>query len=106
MDPSRALAASYLEAEGLAASWGPTVDAMILEHHKLRRYRGDELVEAFRRADLCDLSFGRFRSGIPRPAYRELAAMFPSAGFHRRIARLSATRAITHPLSPAPMMRW
>ncbi|MDQ8044861.1 MAG: hypothetical protein AAGC46_09125 [Solirubrobacteraceae bacterium] len=105
LEPSIALAAGYLDAEGLAA-WGPRVHTMILEHHKLRPYRGDPVVEWFRRADLCDLSFGLRRSGIPRAAYRDLAAAFPSAGFHRRIAQLATTRAITHPLRPAPMMRW
>jgi hypothetical protein len=105
LDPSRALAADYLAAEHRAA-WATTVDAMILEHHKLRPFKGDRLVEAFRRADLCDLSFGHLRGPISRSAYRDLAAMFPSAGFHRRIAQLATKRAFTHPLRPAPMMRW
>jgi hypothetical protein len=105
LDPSREHAAEYLRAEGLEA-WSAPVDAMILEHHKLRPVHGAPVVEAFRRADLCDLTFGRVRRGVPHAAYRELAAMFPSAGFHLKIAQLATKRAITHPLSPAPMMRW
>lgn len=105
LGPSIELAVAYLSAES-KPGWVPRVTRLIDEHHKLRRVKDDPLVESFRRADLCDLSFGRIRGGIPRDAYRQLAATFPSAGFHQRIAGLAVKRAMTHPLRPAPMMRW
>jgi hypothetical protein len=81
---------------------------MIELHHKLTPCRGerDALVEAFRRADLTDLSFGFIRFGLPRSFVREVQARFPAAGFHGRVVRLVGGWAMTHPLRPLPMMRW
>jgi hypothetical protein len=105
LEPSREHAVDYLRAEGLDA-WIPQVSALIMEHHKIRPVKGDRLVEAFRRADLCDVSLGLAQRGIPSGVYADLRAMFPTAGFHLVLVKLTAKRAITHPLSPAPMMRW
>jgi hypothetical protein len=81
---------------------------MIALHHKLTPCRGerDALVEAFRRADLTDLSFGRVRFGLPRSYVREVRAAFPAAGFHGRVLQLVGGWALTHPFRPFPMMRW
>lgn len=105
LEPSRIHAADYLSAEGLA-SWIPVVSALILDHHKLRPVRGAPLVEAFRRADLADLSFGMISRGIPAGAYRELVAAFPVCGFQQRLARFAWRQARLDPLRPLPMLRW
>ncbi|MBO9534989.1 MAG: hypothetical protein J7513_18595 [Solirubrobacteraceae bacterium] len=105
LDPSAAHAADHLRTTGRDA-WISRVDRMIQRHHQLRPIRDDALVEAFRRADLADLTFGRVRSGIPRGAWRELRGHWPVAGFQKRLAQLTVAQARQHPLKPLPMLRW
>jgi predicted metal-dependent HD superfamily phosphohydrolase len=105
--PSVALARAYLDEHGLAA-WAPEIEAMIDQHHKLRRVRNPDrpLVETFRRADLVDVSLGAVRFGLPRGYVREVRRRFPDAGFHRTLLRLAAGRFRRHPTDPLPMLRW
>jgi hypothetical protein len=106
LPPSERLAQAYL-ARNRKAHWAPEIGAMIHEHHKITRYpsRPDWLVEAFRRADLIDLSLGIITFGLPRRFVNEVRSAFPNAGFHRRLIQLSLMRLVTHPLSPLPMYR-
>ena len=106
LDPSAVLARQHLSHSGRAA-WTDEITAMILDHHKLSRYRGDSrwLVEPFRRADWTDVSVGFLTFGLPRPFVREVAAVWPSAGFHRRLVQLELERLRTHPLHPLPMVK-
>ncbi len=105
--PSRALARAFL-AEREREDWIPEIEAMIEQHHKVRRYsdRHDSLVEAFRKADWTDVSLGIRRFGLSRQFYRQVCEAFPNAGFHRKLVGLTVRRFIRHPLSPLPMMRW
>lgn len=106
LQPSIRLASSYL-AGSRKLEWTPEITAMILEHHKILRYRGDPawLVEPFRRADLVDVSRGLFAFGLSRALLREVFSTWPDAGFHKRLVQLSLTRLRTHPWSPLPMVR-
>ncbi len=72
LEPSVAFAREYLKVTE-RSFWESEVSHMILYHHKLRRYRSKDgrLVEAFRRADLVDVSRGRFRSGRLIPCLSE-----------------------------------
>lgn len=81
---------------------------MISEHHKLTRYRGqhERLVDAFRRADLLDLSRGMLSAGLPRKFGRQLRKTFPTAGFHRAIVRIGTGWAVKHPTQPLPMLKF
>jgi len=83
------------------------LERMVLLHHKLTPCRGpdDRRVEAFRRADLFDLTFGMVRFGLPRAWVRELYAAFPAAGFQLRVVQLVGRHALAHPLRPLPMVR-
>ncbi len=107
LPPSRGRAGAYLRASGREA-WLPEIDAMILEHHKLRRYKENSgwLVEAFRRADLVDVSYGARAFGLPRALVRDVYARYPDEGFHARLVQLAWQRFKQHPLSPLPMMRF
>jgi hypothetical protein len=107
LQPSARLAIAHLTNAG-RDSWIPEVTGMILEHHKVTRYqRGTHsLVEPFRRADWVDVSLGCLRFGVSRALVRELFSIWPSAGFHRRLAELSWRRLRTHPLHPLPMLRF
>ncbi|GAB3257895.1 HD domain-containing protein [Chitinimonas naiadis] len=106
LPPSERLAQSYLAQAG-QTFWELEITAMIHEHHKLTRYQGGPsgLVEAFRQADWVDVSHGLLRFGLPGSLLREVFAVFPNAGFHRRLLQLSCRRLLSHPLSPLPMFR-
>ena len=107
LKPSIQLASSHL-ARANRSIWAPEVETMILEHHKLSRYRRrpEWLAEPFRKADLIDLSKGTFRFGLPLAFVTALYEQWPDAGFHRRLVRLSFARLKTHPWNPLPMVRW
>jgi hypothetical protein len=105
--PSIRAAVAYLSSRGLDGLM-PEVCAIIAEHHKLRAYRGPHApnVELFRRADLVDLTLGGLRAGLPAALVRSVKAVFPDAGFHRRLVSLAARHARKYPLHPLPMVRW
>ena len=106
LEPSVALARRYLK-ERPRCSWESEVSHMIRYHHKLRPYRAKDgrLVEAFRRADLVDLTKGRFKFGLDPTFIREVSTEFPYAGFHRRVLELALKWALRHPLNPLPMIK-
>ena len=106
LQPSVRLATAHL-VRTRRSDWTPEITAMIREHHKLSRYRGNAgwLVEPFRRADWADVSRGLITYGLPRTLLREVFSTWPNAGFHRRLAQLALQRVRSHPLSPLPMVR-
>ena len=79
---------------------------MIGDHHRITASRSGGLVEAFRRADWADVTFGVRRFGVPHAEVRALYARWPDAGFHRCLLRLTAARLRSHPFSPLPMVKW
>lgn len=105
--PSVRLAADHLARTGGEALL-PEVTALIVEHHKLRAYRGPHAanVERFRRADLVDLSLGTIRFGLAPEFVGAVRAAFPNAGFHARLLQLTARQLLRTPWRPLPMMRW
>lgn len=106
LQPSEAVAAAYLEANG-ASAWVAEVSEMIAMHHRVRSCSGSEfpLVERFRRADIADFSLGVFPMGISRSLLGQLKAEFPNSGFHKRLLQLGVTWFFRHPLNPLPMFR-
>jgi hypothetical protein len=103
LEPSARRAVEHI---GEADPGRDEIVAMIVEHHKIRPYRGNARVEAFRRADLVDVSLGLVRFGLPRAYVQEVKQAFPNAGFHQRLVQLFGQRLRTHPFSPAPMMKF
>jgi hypothetical protein len=105
--PSVAIARKYLTVRGLA-DWIPTIEAMIVDHHKITPSRANpqSLVESFRRADRIDVSRGLRRFGLPRAFVGAVATTWPDAGFHRRLVQLTIDRFWKHPLTPLPMVKW
>jgi hypothetical protein len=106
LQPSASLATAYLSDLG-KASWTQEITEMVFEHHKILRYRREprSLVEPFRRADWVDVSRGLVTFGLSRALLREIFAVWPSAGFHKRLVQLEFTRLRTHPWNPLPMIR-
>lgn len=107
LEPSVRLANSYVVSIGCVA-FGPEIEAIIRNHHKLTRYKGTfaRTVEVFRRADLVDVSLGLVRFGLAPDLIGETKRLLPNAGFHRRLVALTAGHAARHPLRPLPMVRW
>jgi hypothetical protein len=104
--PSIARARRHVEEHAIAVD--PALLASVIEnHHRLRRWRGAgaPVVEAFRRADLVDVSRGWVRAGLPKQFLRELLAAFPYAGFHGVLVRTAFAWFVRHPLRPLPMLR-
>jgi hypothetical protein len=107
LEPSIREASTYLAEQSLEHLRSEVV-VIIDQHHKLRPYHGEFAanVEAYRRADLVDLSFGAYRTGIAAPFIRAVEAAYPDAGFHRRLATLAWQQFRHSPLRPLPMLRW
>jgi hypothetical protein len=107
LQPSARLAQIYLVEQGLEEH-AAEVRTLILEHHKLRPYRGAfaDTVELYRQADLVDLSCGAIRFGLDRRHLEAVQHRFPDAGFHWMLVRRCCGHALRHPLRPLPMMHW
>jgi hypothetical protein len=105
--PSVRLALADLAARGLS-DLGAEVRLLISEHHKLLGYRGpyERTVELYRRADWVDVSLGLLRFGLSMNHLRAVRAAFPDAGFHARLAVLTARQCLRTPWRPLPMMHW
>lgn len=101
-----ARAAHWLAARGESSRLA-AVAALIRFHHKLTPYCGPHAaaVEAFRRADLADVSMGLIPGGLSRRDYRSLRRTFPYLGFHRLLVRLTWREFRRRPLRPLPMLR-
>ena len=80
---------------------------MIADHHKITRSRSSPapLVEAFRRADWIDVTWGLRGFGVPRACISHLFTRWPDAGFHWRLVTLTMDRFRKHPLTPLPMVK-
>jgi hypothetical protein len=106
LPPSAARAVA--EVGGPDAAEAGLVEALIVEHHRIRRARHDEaIVEAFRRADLTDVSAGLIRSPrAGRKGYRALAKEYPCRGFRPMLFRAAARGIRQSPLHPIPMIKF
>lgn len=107
LSPSVREASAYLSKQG-SVCHATEIEAIITQHHKLRRYTGqyEDNVERYRKADMVDLSLGFVRFGLPVAFVQSVKAAFPNQGFHRRLAMLTGRQLIRAPLRPLPMIRW
>ena len=98
---------AWLQRTGRSA-WAPELAVVVAQHHRFTPYRGAHatLAEAFRRADLADLSFGLICSGIPRSHVRAVRAAFDVGTFFTRVVpRAIGRNLVRHPLDPLPHAR-
>lgn len=105
--PSIDVATRWLDRTGRSDAQQPlgkTIAAIIDDHHRLRRV-DTPIVDAFRRADLVDVTRGVLRQGVDRNFLRELTAAFPYEGFHGILLRTAVSWFIRHPLRPLPMLK-
>jgi hypothetical protein len=107
LEPSSQRAGDYLKLSG-REEWIPTIEQMIEQHHKVRRWRGPEqnLVEAFRKADWLDVCLFALPTRLERTYLAEVLHMFPRQGFHRLLVSLTWGWARKHPFKPLPILKW
>ena len=103
LPPSADLAAMHATEFGITDV--DEVQSMVTEHHKLRR-TGDRMNDAFRAADLVDVSRGLLAGGIGRARVKAVVAELPYLGFHAFLARGLTRHAVSNPTRPLPMLRW
>jgi hypothetical protein len=79
-------------------NWSDELALIVAEHHRLSRYGPTRphapLVEAFRRADLVDVSQGVIRFGIPNSYVKEVRAAFDASVFFKRVIPSGTLRGI------------
>lgn len=109
LEPSAEAAAAYVLEHGLAAIDIEHVRELIVQHHKLSKYGAPQpwqaSVEAWRQADLVDVSFGLARAGLPWEFVRHVQKTLPDRGFHLKLLKLTARELVRRPWRPLPMMR-
>jgi hypothetical protein len=103
LSPSADLAATHATKFGITDV--SEVRMMVTEHHKLRR-TGNRMNDAFRAADLIDVSRGLLASRIGRARVEAVVDELPYLNFHAILARGLSRHAIRHPTRPLPMLRW
>ena len=84
------------------------VSSLISEHHRMRKARhSNPLVEAFRRADLTDVSAGLIGApGATRTQYKQLVERYPAGGFRPMLLRAFGRGLKESPTKPMPMMKF
>jgi hypothetical protein len=106
LQPSVNLAKRYSADHQLSRETDEAIESIILNHHKIFRFRGPALTEIFRQADLVDLSLGLIRCGRSRDDIRRVRKVFPNKGFHRNLTRLFLKNLFRTPWKPLPMYRF
>ena len=107
LGPSIRTMDAWLQRTGRSA-WADELAVIVAKHHHLTPYRGPyiELAEAFRRADLNDLSQGLIRAGLPREQVRAVRQSIDvGVFFTRTVPRAIVRQLIRHPLDPLPITR-
>jgi hypothetical protein len=90
------------------SAWADELALVVAEHHKLTPYRGAHapLVEAFRVADLADVSQGLVHPGLSHAYVRSVRRAFDVGPFFTRVVPVAVLkRIVRHPLDPLPHMR-
>ncbi|MFY0608010.1 MAG: hypothetical protein JXR10_14925 [Cyclobacteriaceae bacterium] len=79
---------------------------IIKQHHQLTRIKGDVEAEAFRKADLIDLTSGFIQFNIPMCLILTIEKTYPRERFTRIIAKKTLRHSLKNPLNPLPMIKW
>ncbi|HET9254795.1 MAG TPA: hypothetical protein VFO16_06285 [Pseudonocardiaceae bacterium] len=89
-------------------SWAEELAVIVAKHHHLTPYRGRHarLAEAFRRADLADLSQGVIPAGVPREHVRAVRESIDAGVFFTRTVPGAIMRhLLRRPYDPLPIVR-
>jgi uncharacterized membrane protein len=106
LEPSIAEATHYLRAQE-KTEWIEEITLIIDMHHKLSVYTGKfaDNVEAFRKADLIDLTKGLKRFGLSKDLLAENYMEFPMGSFRKIIVSNFFQNLWKHPSRPLPMFK-
>ncbi len=106
LNPSMAEANNYLREHG-KIEWVEEITLMIDMHHKLTMYDGvfTDNVEAFRKADLIDLTKGVKRFGLSKNILSKNYEEFPMGGFRKIIVSKFLKNLLKNPFKPLPMFK-
>lgn len=104
--PSIKLASEYLT-KIEKTEWIGEVSLMIDMHHKVTRYKGEftNSVEAFRKADWIDVTYGITLFKLERSKYSNILKTFSNKGFHWFLTKQSLKYFVKHPFNPLPMFK-
>ena len=95
--PSIAAQDAWLQETG-RENWSDELALIVAQHHRLSRYGPSRphapLVEAFRRADLVDVSQGLIRFGLPTSYVKEVRAAFDASVFFKRVIPAGTLRGV------------
>lgn len=106
LEPSIELAHQYAQKLSFSQYELQELQATIFYHHKLSKVRVSALAEAFRLADITDLSWGLLPNSHPKALIACLKTNFPNKGFHLSLTRLFLKNLWRHPFDPLPMYKW
>ena len=81
------------------------LESIIRLHHKMTPIKNNPLAEAFRKADLIDLTSGLIHFNIPKSLIVDTERRYPRLGFTKMIMKKTIRWAFRHPLRPLPMMK-
>ena len=82
-----------------------TLSLVIKNHHKIRKIKNSPEAEAFRKADLIDLTSGWIKFNIPKSIIIDTERRYPRLGITKVVLQKVAHWAIRHPFKPFPMMK-
>lgn len=105
LEPSIVLAKKFLKAKQQKIS-PKLVEQIISNHHKITPYRDSDLVEAFRKADMIDLSLGIITYGVSGKEISLIYGAFPGEWFHTFILGEIVKNAFKNPFNPLPIIKW
>jgi 5'-deoxynucleotidase YfbR-like HD superfamily hydrolase len=106
LDPSIAESRTFLQ-KIKKTEWEAEIFQIIRMHHKISTYSGDyhDNVEAFRKADLVDLSKGLKSFGVSKNIIKNNYLKFPSNGFQKILFLLFLKQIFISPMNPLPMLK-
>jgi hypothetical protein len=98
---------AWLQRTGRGA-WADELAVIVAEHHRVTPYKGAHamLAEAFRVADLADVSQGLVHPGLERAFVKQVRRAFDVGNFFTKVVPTAVVkRLLRHPLDPLPHMR-
>lgn len=78
---------------------------IISNHHRMTKVKDHPEAEAFRKADLIDLTAGWIRFNIPKSIIVDTERRYPRLGFTKSVLKKTGRWAVKHPFNPFPMIK-
>jgi len=104
LDSSTLLATDYCEKKNILFL-PDEIKYIINNHHKITKISDHIEAEAFRKADLIDLTAGIVRFNLPKSIIQETEKKYPRRHFTKQIFSKIIRHALLNPKSPLPMIK-